>query len=209
MYVKLWMNCVLRIITQDIGHKLGRRITPWNNEGHDKDQVQNPVHYACPPPPPHPQLCCLIFFILKAGLFMRIVESYCPEMYYVPNAPFGLVCPPSRRGMEWLVLNVYDSLRPFTAASFPHSPPSGLSPDHRFHLPAKMEVAALTTYSGYPRAQCALSLILSPWWLHQGEESLALGFRFIEGSYQFLRQHIEMEKWGMTRSQGTYYWLCH
>lgn len=45
--------------------------------------------------------------------------------------------------------------------------------------------------SGYPRAECALSLILSPWWLHQGEKSLALGFRFIEGLYQFLQQHIE------------------
>ena len=42
----------------------------------------------------------LSYFILKAGIFMRTIESHCPETYYVPSAPFGLVYPLSRRCKE-------------------------------------------------------------------------------------------------------------
>ena len=42
----------------------------------------------------------LSYFILKAGMFMRIIESHCAETYYVPSAPFGLVYPLSRRCKE-------------------------------------------------------------------------------------------------------------
>ena len=62
-----------------------------------------------------------------------------------------------------VVLNVSDSLRPFTAASFPLPPPLGLSLVTILTFLQRVGVAGLTMYSGYPRAQCALSLILSSW----------------------------------------------
>lgn len=62
-----------------------------------------------------------------------------------------------------VILNVSDSLRPFTAASFPRPPPPGLSLVTIFTFLQSVGVVGLTMYSGYPRAQCALSLILSPW----------------------------------------------
>ena len=62
-----------------------------------------------------------------------------------------------------VAVNVSDSPRPFTAAAFPCPPPLRLSLVTISTFLQRVGVAGLTLHSGYPRAQDALSLILSPW----------------------------------------------